>query len=128
LAGVALAASSLCAMGQGTDFEQPLIQARFDHLVPTTYPTTQTNFSRLKPTTWPLIDPETRQIHITENVTQAFVRPLLITDYASTASINSTGYGVIVSASGKPAGLGSVRTSPSRTGASGAQEVAHNPP
>ena len=56
-----------------------LIQARFDRLIPTYYPTIEASFAHLQPTTHPLIQPEVPVVHITERLAQSFSRPLLIT-------------------------------------------------
>jgi hypothetical protein len=59
--------------------DQPLIQARFDHLIPRSYPTIQPDFDRLLQTNAsPLISPGAPQIHITENLSHPTEQPLLI--------------------------------------------------
>ena len=76
---VALAISGRWAQGEDINYSQPLTQVSFDRLVPTSYPTIRPKFDRLRPTTYPLIHPGVPQIHITEGLTQAFARPLLVT-------------------------------------------------
>lgn len=58
--------------------EQPLVQAQFDRLIPTSYPTIAPDFGLLRPTTSPLIYPGVPQIHITENLSRPTEQPLLI--------------------------------------------------
>jgi hypothetical protein len=58
---------------------QPLIQARFDNLIPTSYPTATARFDRLRETTWPLVDPGVATIPITDNLVYPLDQPLLIT-------------------------------------------------
>ncbi len=58
---------------------QPLIQARFDNLIPTSYPTATSRFDRLRETTWPLVDPGVATIPITDNLVYPLDQPLLIT-------------------------------------------------
>ena len=55
-----------------------LIQARFDHLVPTSYPTVGARFDRLIQTTWPLTDPGIGRVPITENLVHPMDQPLVI--------------------------------------------------
>ena len=80
IACAALAIGSRWALGDDTNYGQPLTQVSFDRLVPTSYPTIHPNFDRLRSTTYPLIDPGVPRIHITEGLTQAFDKPLLITN------------------------------------------------
>ena len=118
LAAVALAISSLCAAGERTHFDQPLVQARFDHLVPTSYPTVQTDFTRLRSTTWPLINPGIAEVHITENLAQAFARPVLVTDYAAVPLVTTPAYRVLLRSAGDAPRLPAVNTIPLRAGSS----------
>lgn len=111
LGGIFLAVTSLCAWGEDTDFEQPLVQARFDHLIPTSYPTFSPSFRRLKPTTEPLIHPGIPTVHITENLTQAFSEPLLITSVRPRPIVTTGDYRAI-SLPGKPPRSRSLITSP----------------
>ena len=55
-----------------------LIQARFDQLIPTSYPTIGARFDRLIQTTWPLTDPGIGRIPITENLVHPLDQPLVI--------------------------------------------------
>jgi hypothetical protein len=58
--------------------EQPLVQNRFDRLIPTFYPTITPDFGLLRPTISPLIYPGVPQIHITENLSRPTEQALLI--------------------------------------------------
>src|SRR6266480_3394944 len=71
-AAVALALSGVRATADDANFGEPLIQARFDQLISTSYPTIKPSFDRLIQTTWPLTDPGIARVPITENL----VRPL----------------------------------------------------
>ena len=75
---VALAISGLSALADDTYLEAPLTQARFDRLIPTSYPTVRPKFGRLIPTTLPLIQPGIARVHITENLVYPLSQPLLI--------------------------------------------------
>ena len=55
-----------------------LVQARFDQLVPTSYPIVRPRFDRLIQTTWPLTDPGIGRVPITENLVRPLDQPLLI--------------------------------------------------
>jgi hypothetical protein len=55
-----------------------LIQARFDQLIPTSYPTMGAKFDRLIQTTWPLTDPGIARVPITENLVHPLDQPLVI--------------------------------------------------
>ena len=92
IACVALAIGSRWALGDDVNYGQPLTQVSFDRLVPTSYPTSHPNFDRLQPTKYPLIDPGVPQIHITEGLTQAFDKPLLITNESGGTGF-TTSYG-----------------------------------
>ena len=59
---------NILAYGEYIYLEEPLIQAQFDRLIPTSYPTITVHFSELRATTWPLIYPGVPQVHITENL------------------------------------------------------------
>jgi hypothetical protein len=78
LAIVALAMSGLPALGDDNYLERPLIQATFNRLIPTSYPTFKPGFHRLIPTTLPLIQPGIARVHITENLVYPIYQPLLI--------------------------------------------------
>ncbi|HEY2713753.1 MAG TPA: hypothetical protein VGI60_14660 [Chthoniobacterales bacterium] len=67
------------AIGDDSNLGQPLIQAQFDKLIPTSYPTATSRFDRLRETTWPLIDPGVATIPITDNLVHPLEQPLLIT-------------------------------------------------
>ena len=58
--------------------DAPLIQVRFDQLIPTSYPTLRPSFDRLIQTTLPLTDPGIARIPITENLVRPLDQPLLI--------------------------------------------------
>jgi hypothetical protein len=78
--GMVLAGSGSQALGNDNHFSgQQLAQVSFNRLIPTSYPTIKPSFGELQPTTSPLIYPEIPQVHITEDLTQSFSRPLLIT-------------------------------------------------
>jgi len=55
-----------------------LIQARFDQLIPTSYPTLRPSFDRLIQTTLPLTDPGIARVPITENLVHPLDQQLLI--------------------------------------------------
>ena len=75
---VALATSGLPALADDNYLSMPLTQARFDQLIPTSYPTIRPTFNRLIPTTLPLIQPGIARVHITENLIYPLSQPLLI--------------------------------------------------
>jgi hypothetical protein len=75
---IALAMSGLPASADDNYLERPLIQATFNRLIPTSYPTIKPGFHRLIPTTLPLIQPGTARVHITENLVYPIYQPLLI--------------------------------------------------
>jgi hypothetical protein len=75
---VALAIRGWPALGEDTNFSRPLVQARFDHLVPTSYPTIRPSFRQLQPTTQPVIHPGIPRVPITKNLVNSFAQPLLI--------------------------------------------------
>src|SRR6478736_3059299 len=58
--------------------DAPLIQARFDQLIPTSYPTIRPGFDRLIQTTLPLTDPGIARVPITENLVRPLDQPLVI--------------------------------------------------
>jgi hypothetical protein len=74
----ALALSGVRATADDANFGEPLIQARFDQLIPISYPTIRPSFDRLIQTTWPLIDPGIARVPITENLVRPLDQPLLI--------------------------------------------------
>jgi len=76
---VVLAMSGLPALADDDNYlGRPLTQARFDLLVPTSYPTIRPKFTRLIPTTLPLIQPAIARIPITANLVYPLSQPLLI--------------------------------------------------
>src|SRR5262245_55125262 len=81
---VALAMSGLRALADDNYdtydnyLSMPLTQARFDRLIPTSYPAIRPTFNRLIPTTLPLIQPGIARVHITENLVYPLSQPLLI--------------------------------------------------
>lgn len=117
LSSIVLAVTNLCALGENTDFGQPLVQAQFDRLIPTSYPTYHPSFTRLQPTTRPLIHPGIPTVHITENLTQAFAKPLLITGQRPRPFLPPEVYRVSLTR-GKPLDSGSLITIPVRPGSS----------
>ena len=74
----ALALSAVTAPADDTNSGGQLIQARFDQLIPTSYPTLRTTFDRLIQTTWPLTDPGIARVPITENLVNPVDQPLVI--------------------------------------------------
>ena len=74
----ALALSGVPAMADDANLGEPLIQARFDQLVPTSYPTIRPRFDRLIQTSWPVIHPGVAQVPITANLVRPLDQPLLI--------------------------------------------------
>ena len=74
----AVAMSGLPASADDNYLDTPLTQARFDRLIPTSYPTIRPKFNRLIPTTLPLIQPGIARVHITENLVYPLSQPLLI--------------------------------------------------
>jgi hypothetical protein len=74
----ALAISGLPALADDNYLERPLIQATYDRLIPTSYPTIRPKFNRLIPTTLPLIQAGIARVHITENLVYPLSQPLLI--------------------------------------------------
>lgn len=75
---ITLAMSGLPALADDNYLDMPLTQARFDRLIPTSYPTIRPKFNRLIPTTLPLIQPGIARVHITENLVYPLSQPLLI--------------------------------------------------
>ncbi len=72
-------ATALALSGvRATADDAPLIQARFDQLIPISYPTIRPSFDRLIQTTWPLTDPGIARVPITENLVRPLDQPLLI--------------------------------------------------
>src|SRR6266550_2049825 len=72
-------ATALALSGvRATADDAPLIQARFDQLIPTSYPTLRPSFDRLIQTTWPLTDPGIARVPITENLVRPLDQQLLI--------------------------------------------------
>ena len=76
-ATIALTLSGAAATADDASGER-LIQARFDQLIPTSYPTVRTGFDRLIQTTWPLTDPGVARVPITENLVNPMDQPLVI--------------------------------------------------
>jgi hypothetical protein len=74
----ALALSGVRATADDANFGEQLIQARFDQLIPISYPTLRPSFDRLIQTTLPLIDPGIARVPITENLVHPLDQPLLI--------------------------------------------------
>ena len=74
----ALALSGVPAMADDANLGEPLIQARFDQLIPTSYPTLRPSFDRLIQTTLPLTDPGIARVPITENLVRPLDQQLLI--------------------------------------------------
>jgi hypothetical protein len=79
LVTVALAVCVARAWAEDAYTSQPLAQAQFDKLIPTSSPTATTTFNRLRQTTWPLINPGVANVPITENLIHPVDYPLLIT-------------------------------------------------
>lgn len=75
---LALGISSVRAYSDYFYVDQPLIQPRFDRLIPTFYPTIQPDFNKLRPTTWPLLYPGVPTAPITENLVYPVDQPLLV--------------------------------------------------
>ena len=72
-------ATALALTGvRATADDAPLIQARFDQLIPISYPTVRPSFDRLIQTTLPLIDPGIARVPITENLVHPLDQPLVI--------------------------------------------------
>jgi hypothetical protein len=80
---VALTIGGLPALADDAYLSRPLVQARFDRLIPTSYPTFRPKFTRLIPTTLPLIQPGIARIPITENLVYPLYQPLLIVNQSS---------------------------------------------
>src|SRR5882757_5985387 len=74
----ALAFSGVWATADDANSGEPLIQARFDQLIPTSYPTMRPSFDRLIQTTLPLSDPGIARVSITENLVRPLDQPLVI--------------------------------------------------
>jgi len=79
----ALALSGVRATADDPNFGEPLIQARFDQLIPISYPTVRPSFDRLIQTTLPLTDPGIARVPITENLVRPLDQPLLIVNEGS---------------------------------------------
>ena len=76
--GAALALSGVRATAEDANLGEPLIQARFDQLIPISYPTIRPSFDRLIQTTLPLTDPGIGRVPITENLVHPLDQQLLI--------------------------------------------------
>lgn len=74
----ALALSGVRATADDANSGERMIQARFDQLIPTSYPTIGSRFDRLIQTTWPLTDPGIAHVPITENLVHPLDQPLVI--------------------------------------------------
>ena len=74
----AVAISGALAYSEYVYLEEPLIQAQFEQLIPTFYPTIEARFTNLRATTWPLIYPGVPQVHITEQLIHPTDQALLI--------------------------------------------------
>src|SRR6476660_41990 len=74
----ALALSGVRATADDANSGEPLVQARFDQLIPTSYPTLRPGFDRLIQTTGPLTDPGIARVPITENLVHPLDQQLLI--------------------------------------------------
>jgi hypothetical protein len=74
----AAAINAALAYSEYVYLEEPLIQAQFEQLIPTSYPTIKVQFNKLRPTTWPLIYPGVPQVHITENLIHPTDQTLLV--------------------------------------------------
>ncbi len=74
----ALALSGVRATADDANSGEPLVQARFDQLIPTSYPTLRPSFDRLIQTTLPLTDPGIARVPITENLVHPLDQQLLI--------------------------------------------------
>src|SRR6266403_2444905 len=72
-------ATALALSGvRATADDAPLIQVRFDQLIPISYPTIRPSFDRLIQTTLPLTDPGIARVPITENLVHPLDQQLLI--------------------------------------------------
>ena len=74
----ALALSGVRATADDANSGEPLVQVRFDQLIPISYPTIRPSFDRLIQTTWPLADPGIARVPITENLVRPLDQQLLI--------------------------------------------------
>jgi hypothetical protein len=74
----ALALSGVRATADDANSGEPLVQARFDQLIPTSYPTLRPSFDRLTQTTGPLTDPGIARVPITENLVHPLDQQLLV--------------------------------------------------
>jgi hypothetical protein len=75
---MAVALSDALAMADEANYGLPLIQARFDQLIPTSYPAMRPGFDRLIQTSQPVIHPGVAQVPITESLVRPLDQPLLI--------------------------------------------------
>jgi hypothetical protein len=73
-----LTLSAIRAGAEAANYGQPLIPARFDQLIPTTYPIIRPGFDRLIERSRPVIHPGVAQVPITENLVRPLDQPLLI--------------------------------------------------
>jgi hypothetical protein len=73
-----LALGGMRATADDANSGERMIQARFDQLIPTSYPTMGARFDRLIQTTWPLTDPGIAHVRITENLVHPLDQPLVI--------------------------------------------------
>jgi hypothetical protein len=75
---IAFLLSSVRATADDATPGEGVIQARFDQLIPTSYPTVGARFDRLIQTTLPLTDPGIAHVPITANLVRPLDQPLVI--------------------------------------------------
>jgi len=75
---VALALSAAPAKADDVIYGQPLVQTRFDQLIPTSYPIVRPRFDRLIKTSRPVIHPGVPEVPITADLVRPTDQPLLI--------------------------------------------------
>lgn|GEM_PF-5178596 len=80
---VVLAFSQSRGWAEEPPTSRPLIHVSFKRLVPKSYPIIRPRFNRLRPTTYPVIRPGVPQSGITNNLTDSFAQPLLLTSPVS---------------------------------------------
>ena len=78
-----ISACAFCAtkaIGDDGPQSRSLIQADFNHLVPTNYPVRTTRFNALKPMAYPALPPGNPAVQITEKLVRPINQPLLRTN------------------------------------------------
>jgi len=94
-----------CASGWAEEAAagRPLLHVSFDRLVPKSYPVIRPHFDRIRPTTYPVIRPGVPKVQITNNLTNSFAQPILLTSpIARPFAPAKSWHGAGITATGRP--------------------------